>query len=131
MLELSAASRAVAAEPLLRPALAALQREARALTRSLDAAVVTFDGPDRVARTVDGPITSAVFRDIVTRVAHRGRAEVFDHALVQPVGAAPACAAIALWRPADAPFEPYDVALVAALAGSVAATIQRLIGRRA
>lgn len=139
MLELSAATRAVAAEPLLRPALAALQREARALTRSIDAAVVVFDpsarpsggGSDRVARTIDGPITSTAFRDIVTRVAHRGRAEVFDHALVQPVGATPACAVIALWRPAGAPFEPYDVALVAALAGSVAATLQRLLGRRA
>jgi hypothetical protein len=127
MLELSAATRAVAAEPTLAGALAALQRQACALTRSTTAAVVLFDGAKRIARTADGPITSAEFLDVVTRVASRGRREVFDDALVEPIGLAPSRAVLALWRPAARPFEPHDIALLAALVGGITATLHRLL----
>ncbi|HET9624434.1 MAG TPA: hypothetical protein VFP84_23845, partial [Kofleriaceae bacterium] len=129
MLALSAATRAVAAEATLAGALAALQRQACALTRATTASVVVFEGGTRVARTADGPITSDEFRAIVTRVASRGRREVFDNALVEPIGGAPSHAVLALWRPAARPFEPHDIALVAALVGGVAATLRRLLGR--
>jgi hypothetical protein len=130
MLELSAATRAVAAEPQLAGALAALRREACALTRSTSASIVIFEGKQRAARTTDGPITSSEFLEIVTRVAQRGRREVFDNALVEPIGSAPARAVLALWRPQSAPFEPNDIALVAALVGGITATLHRLLGPR-
>jgi hypothetical protein len=128
MLELSAAARAVAAEPLLRPAIQVLQREACALTRSREATVVLFDGPRREARTLAGPITSDEFCEIVTRVARRGKRELYESALVEPIGNAPARAVIALWRPAGSPYEPYDIALLSALVGGVTATVHRLLG---
>jgi hypothetical protein len=131
MLELSAATRAVGAQPLLRPALAVLQREACALTRSIEAAVVIFEGPHRIARTLAGPVTSEGFRAIAARVAERGKREVFDHALVEPIGSAPARAVLALWRPINQRFEPHDLSLVSALVGGVAATIHRLLGPHA
>jgi hypothetical protein len=128
MLALSAATRAVAAEPDLRAAVTALQREACALTQSREATVVVFDGAARAPRTITGSITSDEFCDIVTRVARRGRREVFESALVEPIGVAPCRAVLALWRPAGAAFEPHDISLLAALVGGVAATLHRLLG---
>ncbi len=128
MLELSAATRAVAAEPDLRAAIAALQREACALTGSREATVVLFDAPARGARTLAGAISSDEFCEIVTRVARRGRRELFESALVEPIGAGPCRAVLALWRPAGAAFEPHDISLLAALVGGVAATLHRLLG---
>jgi len=128
MLELSAATRAVAAEPQLRPALAVLQREVCWLTRSQRATVMTFDGARRTVWSLDGLVSSREIRDLVSRVAGRGQREVFDHVLIEPIGGAPARAVLALWRTQAARFEPDDVALVAAMVGSVAATINRLLG---
>lgn len=127
MLELSAATRAVAAEPDLRSAIAALQREACALSQSREATVVLFDGP---ASTLKGPITTDEFCEIVTRVARRGRRELYESALVEPIGSAPCRAVLALWRPAGAAFEPQDISLLAALVGGVTATLHRLLGPR-
>jgi hypothetical protein len=128
MLELSAATRAVAAESQLRPAIAVLQREACWLTRSQKATVMTFDGARRTVWSLDGLVSSGEIREIVARVAVRGQREVFDHALIEPIGSAPSRAVLALWRTQAARFEPDDIALVAALVGGVAATINRLIG---
>jgi hypothetical protein len=128
MLELSAATRAVAAETTLRPALAVLQREACWLTRSQKATVMTFDRTRQTAWTLDGPVSSEEIREIITRVAGRGQREVFDRALVEPIGGAPARAVLALWRTDSARFEADDIALVEALIGGVAATVKRLIG---
>ena len=125
MLALSAATRAVASQDTLAGALAALQRQACQLTRATSATVALFEGAKRAARTADGPITSNEFRDVVTRVASRGRRELFDDALVEPIGSAPARAVLALWRPTS--FEPYDIALLAALVGGVTATVHRLL----
>jgi len=52
---------------------------------------------------------------------------VFDHALVEPIGSAPTRAVLALWRQPGHRFEPHELALVSALVGSVAATINRLL----
>jgi hypothetical protein len=128
MLELSAAARAVVAEARLPSAIGVLQREVCWLTRSQKAAVMTFDGTRRTVWSTDGLVSSKEIREIVARVATRGRREVFDHALMEPIGRAPARAVLALWRTHAGRFEADDVALVGALVGSVAATINRLIG---
>jgi len=127
MLDLSAATRAVAAEPLLRPAIATLQREACRLTRSREATVILFDGSNNTAWTIDGSVMSDEVHELVARVASRGKREVFGHALVEPIGSAPARAVLALRRAATHRFETDDIALVAALVGGVAATIHRLL----
>lgn len=126
MLELSAATRAVAAETQLRPAMAVLQREACWLTRSFEATVIAFDRARRTAWTLDGSVTSDEIHALAARVASRGQREVFGPALVEPIGTARAV--LVLRRPAKAPFTPDDITLVAALVGGVAATINRLIG---
>jgi hypothetical protein len=128
MLELSAAARAVVAETRLPSAIGVLQREVCWLTRSQKATVMTFDGARRTVWSIDGLVSSKEIREIVARVASRGQREVFDHALIEPIGRAPARAVLALWRTHAARFEDDDVALVGALVGSVAATINRLIG---
>jgi hypothetical protein len=130
MLELSAATRAVAAEPRLEPAIAALQREARRLTRSREATVVTFDWAHGAAWTLDSSVISDEVHALVARVAGRGKRELFGHALIEPIGSAPAHAVLVLRRSARDRFEPDDIALVAALVGGVAATINRLLGAR-
>jgi hypothetical protein len=127
MLELSAAARAVAAEPSLRAAVATLQREACRLTRSRDATVVTFDWTRRTAWTLDGSLVSGEVRALVARVAGGGQRELSGHSLIEPIGGAPARAVLALRRAAGDRFDMNDVALVAAFAGSVAATINRLL----
>ena len=81
--------------------------------------------------TLDGSVMSDEVRALVARVAHRGQREVFGHALIEPIGTAPARAVLVLRRDAAARFTPDDIALVAALLGGVAATINRLLGARA
>jgi hypothetical protein len=130
MLELSAAVRAVAAEPLLRPAAAALQREACRLTRSYEATVVTLNWERDTIWTCDSSVISDEMRALVKRVASRGQREVFGHALVEPIGGAPARAVLVLRRPAYDRFTTEDLALVSALTGGVAATLHRLLGTR-
>lgn len=128
MLELSAAMRAVAAESQLWPAIAVLEREARSLTRSYDATVIVYDWSRRAGWTLDGSVISDEVRELVERVAWYGRCEVFGHSLVEPIGAAPARAVLFLRRDADDQFSPDDIALVSALLGGIAATVNRLIG---
>ncbi|HET7500098.1 MAG TPA: hypothetical protein VFK02_03820 [Kofleriaceae bacterium] len=130
MLELSAATRAVAAETQLRPAMMVLQREARGLTRAQRATVVIIDWARQSAWTLEGSLALGELRAIVTRVASTGMRELFDHALVTPIGNGPARAVLALWRPTTF-FEADDVALVEALTGGVAATLHRLLGEQA
>jgi hypothetical protein len=127
MLELSAATRAVAAEPALRSAVATLQREACRLTRSCDATVVTLDWDKRTTWTLDGSLISGEVRALIARVAGGGQRELSGYSLIEPIGGAPARAVLALRRGSGDPFQDNDVALVAALAGSVAATINRLL----
>jgi hypothetical protein len=130
MLALSAAMRAVGAEPLLRPAVAVLEREACRLTGAREATVIVIDRAHGTVWTRDGSVISDEVHALVARVAERGERAVFGHALFEPVGVPPACAVLALRRRAQDRFEPDDIALVAALAGGVAATLQRLIDPR-
>ncbi len=127
MLDLSAATRAVAAETRIEPAITALQREACRLTRSHEATVVTVDWANRRVWTLHGSVMSDEVRELVARVARRGQREVFGHALVEPIGSAPARAVLILRREARARFSPDDLTMVAALVGGVAATINRLL----
>jgi len=130
MLALSAATRAVAAEPHLRPAVAALQREACRLGQAREATVVAFDWTNRTVWTLDGSVMSGEVRSLVTRIAGSGQREVRGHALIEPIGGAPASAVLVLRRSTGHRFDAHDVALVAALAGSVAATVNRLLSAR-
>jgi hypothetical protein len=129
MLALSAAMRAVAAEPLLRPAVAALEREVCQLARAREATVIALDRARGTVWTRDGSAISDEVHDLVTRVAGSGRA-VFGHVLFEPIGGPPARAVLAVRRRARDRFEADDVALVSALTGGVAATLNRLLGAR-
>jgi hypothetical protein len=129
MLALSAATRAVAAEPLLRPAVAVLQREACRLTGACEATVIALDRARGTLWTRDDSAVSDEVHRLVAHVAHTGQRAVLGHALVEPVGGPPACAVLALRRRAGERFEADDIALVAALVGGVAATLYRLIDR--
>lgn len=131
MLELSAATRAVAAEDRLAPAIAVLEREARRLTRSSDATVVMFERDTGAVWTLDGTVISEEVYELVSRVAHGGQREVYGHAMLEPVGAAPARAVLVLRRASAARFEREELTLVAALVGGVAATVNRLLAARA
>jgi hypothetical protein len=128
MLELSAATRAVAAEPTLRQAIATLQREACRLTRAHDATVVTFDWAQGTLGTLDGSVMSEEVRGLMMRVASSGQRAWIGHALIEPVGSAPARAVLALRRSPRDVFAAHDVALVTAFVGGVAATLHRLLG---
>ena len=127
MLALSAATRAVAAEALLRPAALVLQQEACRLTGAVEATLIVLDRAAGALWTRDGSAISDEVAALVTRVAGSGQRVAYGPALFEPIGAAPACGVLALRRRAHDRFEPDDVALVAALAGGVAATLQRLI----
>lgn len=124
MLELSAATRAVAAEPALAPAVAALQREVCRLTGAREATVVTFDWASHATWTLDGSVMSSEVRALIARVAGSGQRDLWGHALIEPIGSAPASAVLVL---RGARFAPHDLALISALAGSVAATLNRLV----
>jgi len=127
MLALSAALRAVASEPLLRPAVAALQREACRLTEACEATVIAIDRTRGRFWTLDGSTISDEVGALVARVADSGQREVFGHALVEPIGGQAGWAVLVLRRRSYHRFEADDIALVAALVGGVAATMNRLL----
>jgi len=127
MLELSAALRAVAAQPRLRPAVAVLQREACRLTGAREATVIAIDRAHGTVWTRDGSAVSDEILDLVTQVADSGRRARFDHAVFEPIGGPPARAVLALRGDAYARFIDHDIALLAALSGGVAATLHRLL----
>jgi hypothetical protein len=130
MLELSAATRAVAAETELWAAVAVLQREARALTRSCDATVVVYDWAKRTAWTLDGAAIAGELGERAAGVATRAQREVLGPVLIEPIGWAPARAVLTVRRFATDRFAPEDVALVAALVGGITATLHRLLSAR-
>ncbi|TMQ05734.1 MAG: hypothetical protein E6J90_48050 [Deltaproteobacteria bacterium] len=129
MLALSAAMRAVAAEPLLRPAVAVLEREVCRLTPAREATVIAIDRAGAVW-TRDGSVISDEVHQLVTRVAGTGQRAAFGHALFEPIGGPPARAVLAVRRRPRDRFADDDIALVSALAGGVAATLNRLISAR-
>lgn len=130
MLALSAATRAVAAEPQLRPAVAALEREVCRLTAAREATMIALDRTRGTVWTRDDSAISDEVHALVARIAQSGQRAVFGHALFEPIGGPPACAVLAVRRRAYDRFEPDDIALVSALVGGVAATLNRLIGAR-
>ena len=129
MLALSAATRAVVAEPQLRPAVAALQREVCRLTGVSDATVIALDRTRGTLWTRDDSAMSDEFHRLVAHVAATGQRAALGHALLEPIGAPPACAVLVLRQRADRPFSADDLALVGALVGGVAITLSRLIDR--
>jgi hypothetical protein len=129
MLALSAATRAVVAEPQLRSAAAVLQREACRLTGACEATVIALDRTRGALWTRDDSAMSDEIHRLVTHVAATAQRAMVGHALLEPIGGPPACAVLALRRRADERFAANDMALVGALVGGVAATLHRLIER--
>lgn len=129
MLALSAATRAVVAEPQLRPAVDALQREACRLTGACEATVIALDRTRGTLWTRDSSAMSDEIHRLVAHVAATGQRAVIGHALIEPIGGPPSCAVLALRRRAGERFAANDMALVGALVGGVAATLHRLIER--
>jgi hypothetical protein len=129
MLALSAATRAVVAEPQLRPAVDALQREACRLTGAWEATVIALDRARGTLWTRDDSAMSDEIHRLVTHVATTGQRAAIGHAVLEPIGGAPACAVLVLRRRAGERFAANDLALVGALVGGVAATLRRLIER--
>jgi hypothetical protein len=129
MLALSAATRAVVAEPQLRSAVAVLQREACRLTGACEATVIALDRARGTLWTRDDSAMSDEIYRLVAHVAATGQRAVLGHALLEPIGGPPACAVLALRRSADERFAANDMALVGALAGGVATALSRLIER--
>lgn len=129
MLALSAATRAVVAEPELRPAVAALEREVCRLTGASDATVIALDRTRGTLWTRDDSAMSDEIHRLVTHVAATGQRAVLGHALLEPIGGPPACAVLVLRRRAGEQFAADDMALVGALISGVAAPLSRLIDR--
>lgn len=129
MLALSAATRAVVAEPQLRSAAAVLQREACRLTGAREATVIALDRTRGTLWTRDDSAMSDEIHRLVAHVAATGQRAVLGHALLEPIGGPPACAVLVLRRRADEQFAANDMALVGALIGGVAATLNRLVER--
>ena len=129
MLALSAATRAVVAEPQLRPAVDALQREACRLTGACEATVIALDRTRGTLWTRDDSAMSDEVHRLVTHVAATGQRAVKGHALLEPIGGPPACAVLVLRRRPGDRFAADDLALLGALVGGVAATLHRLIER--
>ncbi len=129
MLALSAATRAVVAEPQLRPAALALQREACRLTGACDATVIALDRTRGTLWTRDDSAMSDEVHRLIAHVAATGQRAVLGHALVEPIGGPPACAVLVVRRRAEERFAANDLALVGALVGGVQATLSRLIDR--
>jgi len=129
MLALSAAIRAVVAEPQLRSAAAVLQREACRLTGACEATAIALDRTRGTLWTRDDSAMSDEIHRLVAHVAATGQRAVLGHALLEPIGGPPACAVLVLRRRADERFAANDMALVGALVGGVAATLNRLVER--
>jgi hypothetical protein len=127
MLALSAAVRAVASEPGLESAVAALQREACRLTEACEATVIALDRARGEFWTLDDSMISDEVAALVERVADSGKREVFGHALIEPIGGPAGWAVLVLRRRAHHRFDANDIALVAALIGAVSATLDRLL----
>ena len=129
MLALSAATRAVLAEPQLRSAVEALQREACRLTGAWEATVIALDRTRGTLWTRDDSAMSDEIHRLVAHVAATGQRAVIGHALLEPIGGPPAYAVLALRRHAGERFAVDGLALLGALVGGVAATLHRLIER--
>jgi len=129
MLALSAATRAVAAESQLRPAAAMLQREACLLTGASSATMIAIDRARGTLWTGDDSTVSDEIRRVMVHVADTGQRAMLGQVVLEPIGAPPASAVLALRRGVGERFEVDDLALVAALVGGVAATLHRLIDR--
>lgn len=128
MLALSAAMRAVAAEPELGSAVATLEREACRLLRAREATLIAIDRAGGTVWTLDGSVIGDEIRALVARVADTGERAVLGPAVFEPIGGPRARAVLAVRRRADERFAADDLALVSALAGGVAATLIRMLG---
>ncbi len=127
--DLAAAARDIGAETTFEGAARRIETEALRLTGCAEAMCVAFDWARRQARSPRGPITTPQVIELVADVAGRGRRQIIGCALLEPIGVAPAMAVLALRRRAGV-FTPTDLGSIAALAGGVAQTLQRLLTAR-
>jgi hypothetical protein len=125
MHDLTAVSRAIAAEITFAGAARRLEDEAKRLTRSAEALCVAFDWARRRAWSATGPIENTAVIELVAQVAGSGKWSMFGNALIVPIGQTPARAVLALRRPGT--YQLAEAGLVSALAGGVAPTFERLL----
>ena len=122
-------ARRLASESELANAALHLQRSLCTLLNISDAVVAWIDWPRRVAWTTTGRLSSQT-EELVLQVAGSGHREVLGGAVIEPVGRAPARAALALRRPSGQRFGADECHAIATLAQAVAPTLDRLISGR-
>jgi hypothetical protein len=121
-------ARQLAAESQLAAAAVRLQRATCKLLGINDAVLAWIDWPRRIAWTATGRLSGQT-EELVLQVAGSGHREVLGGAVVEPIGRAPARAALAVRRPSGQRFASDECSAIAALAQAIAPTIDRLIGR--
>jgi len=121
-------ARQLATESELAHAAVRLERAACKLLGITDVVMAWIDWPNRVAWTSSGRL-SAQTEELVLQVAGSGHREVLGGAVIEPIGRAPARAALALRRPSGQRFGSDECTAIATLAQAIAPTIDRLIGR--
>lgn len=114
----------IAAQPTLQAAALRLARGVQTLMRVDEVHCVWIDWPRRTTRTVGGPVED-VLEDLVLQVAGSGRPYVNGGDLVEPIGRAPARAALVMRNPT--PYTPGELQMLATLAIGIAPAIDRLI----
>lgn len=122
-------ARRLASESELASAAVQLQRALCKLLDISDAVVAWIDWPRRVAWTTTGRLSTQT-EELVLQVAGSGQREVLGGAVIEPIGRAPARAALALRRPSGQRFAADECNAIAALAQAVAPTLDRLISAR-
>ena len=122
-------ARRLAGESQLASAATSLQRALCKLLDINDAVVAWIDWPRRAAWTATGRL-SLQTEELVLQVAGSGHREVLGGAVIEPIGRAPARAALALRRPSGQRFGSDECYAIATLAQAVAPTLDRLISGR-
>lgn len=130
MQDLSAVSRAVAAEVTLGAAVVRIQREVCRMLRASEALVVVIDWARLELTTLHGAVTNDATRLLLTQVAGSGRRAILGNALLEPIGATPARTVLAIRRPLGRTFAPPEIAMIGVLAGGFAPVLERLHPRR-
>jgi hypothetical protein len=122
-------ARQLAAESQLANAAVRLQKAACKLLGINDAVLAWIDWPHRIAWPATGRLSGQT-EELVLQAAGSGHREVLGGGvLIEPVGRAPARAALALRRPSGQRFASDECSAIASLAQAIAPTIDRLIGR--
>jgi hypothetical protein len=126
MHELATIARNLASATSLLPGVLTLQRDVGKLLRASDVLCIWIDWPRGIAYCSSGRVSPQV-HELVTQVAGSGRRSHVGGALVEPLGAAPARAVLALRRPSGAIFTSHELTILHTLAAGLAPVLDRLL----